>query len=98
MNMLRIFIVIFFVVSCGGGGGGGSAPPAPFAITLASSTSISVDEDTTYTGNVVATANEPVTLEYALVSSTTNGILTFLTTGDITYTPNENFNGQDEFS
>ena len=72
MNMLRIFIVIFFVVSCGGGGGGGSAPPAPFAITLASSTSISVDEDTTYTGNVVATANEPVTLEYALVSSTTN--------------------------
>ena len=96
--MLRIFIVIFFVVSCGGGGGGGSAPPAPFAITLSSSSSISVDEDTTYTGNVVATANEPVTLEYALVSSTTNGVLTFLTTGAITYTPNENFNGQDQFS
>ena len=98
MNMLRVFIVIFFVVSCGGGGGGGSAPPAPFAITLSSSSSISVDEDTTYTGNVVATANEPVTLEYALVSSTTNGVLTFLTTGAITYTPNENFNGQDQFS
>ena len=96
--MLRVFIVIFFVVSCGGGGGGGSAPPAPFAITLSSSSSISVDEDTTYTGNVVATANEPVTLEYALVSSTTNGVLTFLTTGAITYTPNENFNGQDQFS
>jgi len=98
MNMLRVFIVIFFVVSCGGGGGGGSAPPAPFAITLSSSSSISVDEDTTYTGNVVATANEPVTLEYALVSSTTNGVLTFLTTGAISYTPNENFNGQDQFS
>jgi len=98
MNILKIFIVIFFVVSCGGGGGGGSAPPAPFAITLSSSSSISVDEDTTYTGNVVATANEPVTLEYALVSSTTNGVLTFLTTGAITYTPNENFNGQDQFS
>ena len=86
MHALRLFFIVFFVVSCGGGGGGASAPPAPFAITLSSSSSISVDEDTTYTGNVVATANEPVTLEYALVSSTTNGVLTFLTTGAVSYT------------
>jgi len=94
----RLFAILIFIVSCGGGGGGGSAPPVPFAITLASSSSISIDEDTTYTGNVVATANEPVTLQYELTSTTTNGVLTFSETGAISYSPNENFNGQDEFS
>ena len=98
MTNFRLFIVLIFIASCGGGGGGGSAPPVPFAITLASSSSISIDEDTTYTGNVVATANEPVTLQYELTSTTTNGVLTFSETGAISYSPNENFNGQDEFS
>ena len=98
MTNFRLFIVLIFIASCGGGGGGGSAPPVPFAITLASSSSISIDEDTTYTGNVTATANEPVTLQYELTSTTTNGVLTFSETGAITYSPNENFNGQDQFS
>lgn len=98
MKNLRLFIVLIFIASCGGGGGGGSSPPVPFAITLASSSSISIDEDTTYTGNVTATANEPVTLQYELTSTTTNGVLTFSETGAITYSPNENFNGQDQFS
>ena len=98
MKIFKLFIVLIFITSCGGGGGGGSAPPVPFAITLASSSSISIDEDTTYTGNVPATANEPVTLQYELTSSTTNGVLTFSGTGVITYNPNENFNGQDQFS
>ena len=97
MKNFRLFAILIFIVSCGGGGGG-SAPPVPFAITLASSSSISIDEDTTYTGNVVATANEPVTLQYELTSTTTNGVLTFSETGAISYSPNENFNGQDEFS
>ena len=98
MTNFRLFIVLIFIASCGGGGGGGSAPPVPFAITLASSSSISIDEDTSYTGNVVATANEPVTLQYALTSTTTNGVLIFSESGSISYTPNENFNGQDQFS
>ena len=98
MKIFRLFLILTFIASCGGGGGGGSAPPVPFAITLASSSSISIDEDTNYTGNVVATANEPVTLQYELTSTTTNGVLTFSESGAITYSPNENFNGQDQFS
>ena len=98
MKIFRLFLILTFIASCGGGGGGGSAPPVPFAITLASSSSISIDEDTNYTGNVVATANEPVTLQYELTSTTTNGVLTFSETGAITYSPNENFNGQDPVS
>ena len=97
MHLFKYLILLIFIASCGGGGGGG-APPVPFAITLASSSSISVDEDTTYTGNVTATANEPVTLNYELTTTTTNGVLTFSESGAITYSPNENFNGQDQFS
>lgn len=98
MHLVKYLILLIFIASCGGGGGGGGAPPVPFAITLASSSSISVDEDTTYTGNVTATANEPVTLTYELTTTTTNGVLTFSESGAITYSPNENFNGQDQFS
>ncbi len=98
MHLFKYLILLIFITSCGGGGGGGGAPPVPFAITLASSSSISVDEDTTYTGNVTATANEPVTLNYELTTTTTNGVLTFSESGAITYSPNENFNGQDQFS
>ena len=98
MHLFKYLILLIFIASCGGGGGGGGAPPVPFAITLASSSSISVDEDTTYTGNVTATANEPVTLNYELTTTTTNGVLTFSESGAITYSPNETFNGQDQFS
>ena len=98
MHLVKYLILLIFIASCGGGGGGGGAPPVPFAITLASSSSISVDEDTTYTGNVTASANEPVTLNYELTTTTTNGVLTFSESGAITYSPNENFNGQDQFS
>jgi len=98
VNRFLYLSILFLVVSCGGGGGGGSTPPAAFAINLSSSSSISIDEDSIYTGNVVATANQPVTLQYALTSSTTNGSLSFSANGAITYTPNNNYNGQDEFS
>ena len=84
------------ISSCGGGGGGG-APQIPFAITLASN-SISIDEDTVYSGSLSATANEAVTLQYALVNSTTNGVLVFNADASINYQPNTNYFGQDEFT
>ena len=84
------------ISSCGGGGGGG-APQIPFAITLASN-SISIDEDTVYSGSLSATANEAVTLQYALVNSTTNGVLVFNADASIRYQPNTNYFGQDEFT
>ena len=84
------------ISSCGGGGGGG-APQIPFAITLASN-SISIDEDTVYSGSLSATANEAVTLQYALVNSTTNGVLVFNADASINYQPNTDYFGQDEFT
>ena len=84
------------ISSCGGGGGGGG-PSVPFALTLAQSF-FSTDEDSVYTGSVAASANEPVTLEYSLTNSTSNGTLTFSQNAAITYTPNSNYFGQDQFT
>ena len=87
------------ISSCGGGGGSSSVPaPAPVAFSLTIGlTSFSVDEDTIYTGALNATANETVTLAYEITSSPSNGILTLSANGGITYNPNANFFGSDEF-
>ena len=97
MQFLRLFSVLIFISSCGGGGGGGGAPDVPFALTLAQN-SFSIDEDTTYTGSVAASANESVTFEYSLTNSTSNGTLTFSQNASITYSPNPNYFGQDQFT
>ena len=98
MKSYKLLAILIFISSCGGGGGGGGSAAIPFAITLASSI-FTIDEDITLTGSVGATANESVTLNYSLQSSTSNGSLTFSdTTGSITYIPNQNFNGQDQFT
>ena len=88
---------MIFITSCGGGGGSGGAPVVPFALNLASS-SFSVDEDTVFSGSIAASANEVVTLSYTLDSTTSNGFLSFGMDASITYEPNDNYFGQDEFT
>ena len=97
MRLKQLLLIAIIISSCGGGGGGGGAK-VPFALTLAQNT-FSTNEDTSYNGSMAASANEVVTLEYSLTSSTTNGTLTFSTiNAAISYTPNTNFFGQDEFT
>jgi len=97
MRLKQLLLIAIIISSCGGGGGGGGAK-VPFALTLAQNT-FSTNEDTSYNGSMAASANEVVTLEYSLTSSTTNGTLTFSTiNATISYTPNTNFFGQDEFT
>ena len=100
MKKLYFLSIIFIITSCGGGGGGGSTPTpiaVPFSITLGL-TSFSVNEDETYEGSIVATANETVTLQYAITEEPTNGTITLSSNGDIFYRPNSNYNGSDQFS
>jgi len=98
MHFKKLLLITIIISSCGGGGGGGGAAKVPFALTLAQN-SFSTNEDTSYNGSMAASANEVVTLEYSLTSSTSNGTLTFSTTNAaISYTPNTNFFGQDEFT
>ncbi|NDD49424.1 MAG: hypothetical protein EBZ28_06155 [Alphaproteobacteria bacterium] len=85
--------------SCGGGGGSSqvSAPePIPFSLTIGL-TAFSVDEDSQYSGSLNATANETVTITYSLISSTSNGTLDLSSSGEITYTPDSDFFGSDQF-
>ena len=99
MKKLYLLAILFVISSCGGGGGGSSAPtpaPTPFSLIIGL-TSFSTDEDTIYTGSLNATTNETATLNYEITSSTSNGTLTLGTNGGITYNPNTNFFGSDEF-
>ena len=96
MRHLRVLLILILISSCGGGGSG-SSPAVPFSLNLASG-SISVNEDTTFTGSISASANEIVTLQYALVSTTEQGILTLGADASVTYIPNENYFGQDSFT
>ena len=96
MRLLKLFFILALISSCGGGGGGGGTK-VPFELTLAAS-SFSTNEDTAYTGSLSASANELVTLQYSLTSSTSNGSLSFSENASITYTPNTNYFGQDEFT
>ena len=91
-------LLVFLLVSCGGGGGGGGAAPAPvaFALTLASGI-FSTNEDTDLNGSIAASANESVTLTYAITSDVSSGVLTLSAGGSIKYVPNSNFFGTDEF-
>ena len=99
MKKLYFLSIIFIITSCGGGGGGGSAPTPiaiPFSITLGLS-SFSVDEDQSYTGSIAATANENVTLQYAITEEPANGSLTLAADGNIFYSPSSNYFGSDQF-
>ena len=99
MKKLHLLAILFVISSCGGGGGGSSAPtpaPTPFSLIIGL-TSFSTDEDTSYSGSLNATANETVTLNYEITASTSNGTLTLGTNGGITYNPNTNFFGSDQF-
>ena len=97
MNYFKSLAILLIISSCGGGGGGGGAAAIPFALTLGL-TSFSVNEDTSYSGSISATANEVVTLVYSATSQPSSGSLTLSTsTGAITYLPQEDFNGTDQF-
>ena len=99
MNKIVFLSLFFLITSCGGGGGGSSSPtpePTPFSLTIGL-TSFSTDEDTSYTGSLNATTNEVVTLTYVIDSSTSNGILTLGSNGNIVYQPNANYFGSDQF-
>jgi len=98
MKYLHLAFVLLLVSCGGGGGGGGSAAPAPvaFVLTLASGI-FSTNEDTDLNGSIAATANESVTLTYAITSDVSSGVLTLSAGGSIKYVPNSNFFGTDQF-
>ena len=99
MHLIRVLIISITIASCGGGGGGGgsSTPAVPFLITLGL-TSFSLNEDSTFSGSIAASANESVSFTYSIDTQPENGSVTLASTNaEITYKPNVNFFGTDQF-
>jgi len=90
--------ILFILSACGGGGSSQVSTPEPIPFSLIIGlTAFSVDEDSQYSGSLNATANETVTITYSLISSTSNGTLDLSSSGEITYTPDSDFFGSDQF-
>ncbi len=70
---------------------------APYAVTDL----IEIDEDSSISSNVLVNDIDPENSELTLTAILTqpfNGVLTSQPNGEVTYTPNSNFNGNDSFT
>ena len=98
MKKFFLLPILFILSACGGGGSSQVSTPEPIPFSLIIGlTAFSVDEDSQYSGSLNATANETVTITYSLISSTSNGTLDLSSSGEITYTPDSDFFGSDQF-
>jgi VCBS repeat-containing protein len=84
----------------------GNSTTATIGVTIApvndapvsSNQNLSTQEDTSVSGQVIASDIEGDTLTYSITSNATNGTVTLnAATGTFVYTPNANYNGSDNF-
>jgi VCBS repeat-containing protein len=84
----------------------GNSTTATIGVTIApvndapvsSNQNLSTQEDTSVSGQVIASDIEGDTLTYSITSNATNGTVTLnAATGTFVYTPNPNYNGSDSF-
>jgi hypothetical protein len=93
-----VLACIVLLAACGGGGGGGAGNPSPgnSPPSIAAQTFNGI-EDTVLTGQIAA-SDPGDTLAFASLVAPVSGALSMSATGGFTYTPNENFNGNDTFT
>ena len=89
-----IVFVSLILISCGGGGGGSE----PLSVTINATNMITTNEDIVYQGNIAATSNKPSTKDYFVYTVPSNGTVEINQSGNITYTPNQDWHGSDSFS
>lgn len=102
-----LVLLSLIVTSCGGGGGGSAAstPPSPPPVTnqppdLTVSETLDTDEDIEATITLIVSDVDSTDLAIEFVSLPLDGTVGLDSTGNsaLTYTPDEHFNGSDEFS
>ena len=84
--------MFFLISSCGGGGS------APFALTLPTNTSITIDEDNGHTSTFVASTNYKSQITYEILNSTNNGVSNITPEGSYSYEPNQDYFGSDNLT
>jgi len=88
-KIIYVLSIIFILTSCGGGGS------APFALTLPSNSSISIDEDNGHISTFIASTNYKSEITYEIITSTTNGESNLTSSGSYNYQPNLDYFGSD---
>ena len=88
---LSLGLIIILLSSCGGGG-------VTFSFSVGQDKVLSTNEDVLLSGSFSNATNLPSTITTSISSSPTNGAVTVTNSGSFTYTPSENFFGEDEFS
>ena len=96
-----ILLSLMFIWTCGGGGGGGDTPtePGPSGPGSPSVQDIQVTTNEDVSSVITLNGTDPgnLPLTFSVSAQPTNG--SFSLSGNTgTYTPNENFNGSDEFT
>ena len=91
-NKLYLFLCLIFISGCGGGGGA-----AAFALLLADLGSTSTNEDTTFNSSLSASTNYDSVITYSISSDPAYGQASVTNTGAFTYTPSQDYYGQDAF-
>ena len=95
MNIFKLSLslcLFFLISSCGGGGS------APFALTLPSNTSITIDEDNGHTSTFIASTNYKSQITYEILNSTNNGVSNITPEGSYSYEPNQDYFGSDNLT
>ena len=93
MKKLWITISVCWLWTCGGGGG---SPTEPLQPPVVQNINLEANEDTPKTFTFVGTEPNNLSLTYSISTQPQNGAVQVSGSAG-TYTPNENFNGQDTF-
>ena len=96
-TLLPTASAVLLLAACGGGGGDDPAPQ-PNRNPVLGTSSLAATEDTTFTGQLIATDPDNNTLTFTRVTDVQHGTLTVSGTGTITYAPTANYSGADTFS
>lgn len=93
-NSRRLLISALAVAVLSGCGGSSNSNTAPFFSS--ESYNFSGDEDTVITGQVQATDNDGDSLNYTVASAASHGQFSIAANGNFTYTPNQDYYGNDQ--
>lgn len=93
LKLLSIAVSAVILTGCGSSNESNSAP-----YFSKNSYTLSLEEDTSADLTLIATDDDNDSLSYSLANAATYGVVNVnATTGEVTYTPNLNFNGEDSF-
>ena len=88
-NIISVFCFMLFISSCGGG------TATPFSLFLPTNSTITIDEDNTYSSRINSSTNYKSQIIYEILTSSVNGESNISPEGNFNYLPNQDYFGND---